>query len=305
MLLFLCKKWLLIGGNKMKFYENKKTIILFLAPALAFMSVFIFYPFFMNIIKSFYDSDGYTHSAFIGLDNYRRMLEDKTLRTAVVNTFIIMAYVVVFEIGIALILAVLVNGIKKAGKFFQTVYFFPIVISATAIGMMFNLIYAYNGGLLNNLITKFGGDPVVFKTIEGALTIVAIPTIWQYIGFYFVLLITAIRQIPKSLYESALIDGCAGFNRLRYITIPLIRNVLITCLVLAVTGALKVFDLVLVITGGGPLNSSQVLGLYMYQKTFTDEAFGYGSAISVLIVVIGLVVSFAVTKIFKKKDFTY
>ncbi len=289
----------------MKLYENKKTIFLFLFPALLFMTVFLFYPFFMNIIKSFYASDGYYNSTFIGIDNYTRMLNDKTMHVAVKNTFILMAYIIIFELGIALILAVLVNGISKGDRFFQTVFFFPIVISATAIGMMFNLFYAYDGGLLNNIIVNLGGDPKVWKTVETALEIIAVPTVWQYVGFYFVLMLTAIKQIPKSLYESAMLDGVTGFKKLIYITIPLIRNVLITCLVLAITGTLKVFDLVLVITNGGPMNSSQVLGLYMYQKTFIDEAFGYGASISVVIVVIGLGVSFIVNRIFRQEEFTY
>lgn len=289
----------------MKLYENKKTIFLFLFPALLFMTVFLFYPFFMNIIKSFYASDGYYNSTFIGIDNYTRMLNDKTMHVAVKNTFILMAYIIIFELGIALILAVLVNGISKGDRFFQTVFFFPIVISATAIGMMFNLFYAYDGGLLNNIIVNFGGEPKVWKTVETALEIIAVPTVWQYVGFYFVLMLTAIKQIPKSLYESAMLDGVTGFKKLIYITIPLIRNVLITCLVLAITGTLKVFDLVLVITNGGPMNSSQVLGLYMYQKTFIDEAFGYGASISVVIVVIGLGVSFIVNRIFRQEEFTY
>ncbi len=289
----------------MKFYENKKTIVLFLFPALAFMSIFLFYPFIMSIIKSFYDSDGFMNSTFIGLDNYRRMLDDKTIHAATKNTFELMIYVVVFQVGIAILLAVLVDSISKGGKFFQTVYFFPIVISATAIGMMFNLFYAYDGGLLNTVIIKFGGENVVWKTVENALKIVALPTVWQYIGFYFVLLLTAIKQVPKSLYEAAKIDGINGITQLRYLTIPLIKNVIITCLVLAITGTLKVFDLVLVITNGGPLNSSQILGLYMYQKTFIDDAFGYGASISVLIVVIGLVVSFIVNRVLKQEDFTY
>jgi len=259
----------------------------------------------MSIIKSFYDSDGFSNATFIGLDNYRRMIEDKTIHAAITHTFQLMVYVVVFQVGIAIILAVLVEGITKGGKFFQTVYFFPIVISATAIGMMFNLFYAFDGGLLNTVVIKFGGEAKVWKTVESALKIVALPTVWQYIGFYFVLILTAIKQVPKSIYESASIDGINGITKLRYITLPLIRNVLITCLVLAITGTLKVFDLVLVITNGGPLNSSQILGLYMYQKTFIDEAFGYGAAISVLIVVIGLVVSFVVNRVFRKEEFTY
>jgi len=259
----------------------------------------------MSIIKSFYDSDGFSNATFIGLDNYRRMFEDKTIHAAITHTFQLMVYVVVFQVGIAIILAVLVEGITKGGKFFQTVYFFPIVISATAIGMMFNLFYAFDGGLLNTVVIKLGGEAKVWKTVESALKIVALPTVWQYIGFYFVLILTAIKQVPKSIYESASIDGINGITKLRYITLPLIRNVLITCLVLAITGTLKVFDLVLVITNGGPLNASQILGLYMYQKTFIDEAFGYGAAISVLIVVIGLVVSFVVNRVFRKEEFTY
>jgi len=269
------------------------------------MSVFLFYPFVMNIIKSFYESNGFQNTAYIGLDNYRRMLEDQTIHTAIKNTFVLMIYVVVFEIGVAIVLAVLVDSITKGVRFFQTVYFFPIVISATAIGMMFNLFYAYDGGLLNTIVVNFGGEPTVWKTLESALSIVAIPTIWQYIGFYFVLILTAIKQVPKSLYESAQIDGINGWTKLKFITLPLIRNVLITCLVLAITGTLKVFDLVLVITNGGPMNGSQVLGLYMYQKTFIDEAFGYGASISVLIVALGLVISFIVSKTLKQEDFTY
>lgn len=289
----------------MRYYKNWKTISLFLFPALAFMTVFLFYPFIMNIAKSFFETDGYVNSAFVGLDNYRRLLDDRTIHTAVKNTFELMFYIVVFEVGIALLLAVLVDSITKGAKVFQTVYFFPIVISATAIGMMFNLFYAYDGGLLNTLLVQFGGEPIVVKTVESALKIVAIPTVWQYVGFYFVLLLTAIKQVPKSLYESARIDGVNGWTKLRFVTIPLIRNVIITCLVLAITGTMKVFDLVLVITNGGPMNSSQILGLYMYQKTFIDEAFGYGATISVLIVAIGLIVSFIVSKTLKQEDFTY
>ncbi len=171
--------------------------------------------------------------------------------------------------------------------------------------MMFNLFYAYDGGLLNTIIAYFGGEYKVWKTVESALKIVAVPTVWQYVGFYFVLILTAIKQVPKSLYESAKIDGSNPFTELRYITLPLIRNVIITCTVLAITGTMRVFDLPLIITGGGPLNSSQVLGLYMYQKTFVDEAFGYGAAISVLIVAIGFVVSYVVSKVFKQEDYTY
>lgn len=288
---------------------NKKkkwlTIILFLLPALTFMSVFLFYPFIMNIVKSFYKSDGFYNSTFIGLDNYRRLATDSTIRTALVNTFELMLYVVVFQVGIAIVLAILVDYIKKGQNFFRTVYFFPIVISATAIGMMFKLFYAFDAGLLNTLLESFGADPKVWITRDNALRMVAIPAIWQYIGFYFVIILAAIKQIPKDLYESAHLEGIKPLSKLFYITLPLIKNVMITVLILAITGTLKVFDMVLVITYGGPLNKSQILGLYMYQKTFVDNVYGYGASIAVFIVVLGLSLSVVVNTILKKEDLTY
>lgn len=288
-------------------FNSRKSlrIFLYLLPALAFMSVFLFYPFIMSIVKSFYQSDGFVNSTFIGLDNYRRLFEDKTIRIAIGNTFKLMLYVVIFQVGIAVLLAVMVDSVTKGQKLFRTVYFFPIVISATAIGMMFKLFYAYDGGLFNAIIATVGADPKVWITRENAMKMVSIPAIWQYVGFYFVIILTAIKQVPKDLYESAYLEGIKPWSKLFYITVPLIRNVMITCLILAITGTLKVFDMALIITGGGPLNASQVLGLYMYQKTFTDEVFGYGATISVLIVFIGLTLSLIVNKVFKKDDLMY
>jgi raffinose/stachyose/melibiose transport system permease protein len=232
-------------------------------------------------------------------------LDDPTIKTAVMNTFELMLYIIVFEVGIGVLLAVMVDSITRGQKFFQTVYFFPIVISATAIGMMFRLFYTYDGGLLNAILSAFGQEPKVWITVDNALRMVAIPTIWQYIGFYFVIILAAIKQIPRELYESAYLDGINGWTKTRYITIPLVRNVILTCLILAVTGTLKVFDMVMVITEGGPLNGSQLLGLYMYQKAFTDEVFGYGATIAVVIVILGLSMSLVINKLFKKEDITY
>lgn len=289
----------------MQYYKNKWVIGTFLLPALIMMATFLFYPFVMSFIKSFYQTDGFMQSTYIGLDNYRRLLDDPTIKTAVWNTFELMAYVIIFEIGIAVILAVLVDNITKGQNFFRTVYFFPIVISATAIGMMFKLFYTYDGGLFNAILLSVGQEPKVWITVQNALRVVAIPTIWQYIGFYFVILLAAIKQIPRELYESAYLEGITGFSKTRYITLPLIRNVIITCLILAITGTLKVFDMVMVITEGGPLNGSQLLGLYMYQKAFTDEVFGYGATIAVAIVILGLTISMIVNQVFKKEDLTY
>ncbi|WP_113672327.1 carbohydrate ABC transporter permease [Vallitalea guaymasensis] len=289
-------------GNKR---SRNIIIVLFLLPALIFLVVFMFYPFIMNFINSFYKSDGFLESTFIGLDNYRRLLKDDTIKIAVKNTYEIMLYVCLFEVGIAIILACMVDSITKGQKFFRTVYFFPIVISATAIGMMFKLVYSYDVGLLNSIMEALGQERRNWITVKSAVKMVSIPIVWQYIGFYFIIILTAIKQIPKELYESAYLDGINGFTKTIYITLPLIRNVIITCLILAINGVLKVFDMVLVITEGGPLNKSQILGLYMYKKAFADNTFGYAATISVLIVVLGLLTIFIVNKIFKKDTITY
>lgn len=288
------------------------SIALFLMPALLFMTVFLFYPFIMSFVKSFYKTDGFIESIFVGVDNYKRLIQDSTIHIALINTFKLMFYVCVFQVGFGVVLAILVDGIKRGSKFFRTVYFFPIVISATAIGMMFKLFYTYDGGLFNSIILMLNKwipwlhlESTIWITTKSALRMIALPTVWQYIGFYFVIILTAIKQIPRYLYESAYLDGINGFSKTIYITLPLIKNQIITCFILAITGTLKVFDMALVITEGGPLNQSQILGLYMYQKAFIDNRFGYGAAISVLIVVLGLSISLLVNKVFKKEDITY
>lgn len=280
-------------------------IFLFIFPALAFMVMFLFYPFIMSIVKSFYQTDGFSKAVFVGLDNYKRMWHDEAVGIAVGNTFELMLYVCLFQVGIAVILAMMVDSIRKGQQFFRTVYFFPIVISATAIGMMFKLFYAYDGGLLNALMVMLEKEPVLWLTVDSALKMIAIPTVWQYIGFYFVIILTAVKQIPTELYESAYLEGINGITKTIYITLPLIKNQIITCLILAITGTLKVFDLALIITEGGPMHASEVLGLVMYKKAFADNAFGYAAAISVLIVIIGLFVSLIVNTVLKKDDITY
>ncbi|WP_105617508.1 carbohydrate ABC transporter permease [Vallitalea okinawensis] len=289
-------------SNKSK---RTMTIFLFLAPALLFLVIFLAYPFVINIIDSFFKSDGFLQSEYIGLDNYRRLFKDPTIGTAVKNTYEIMFYVCLFEVGIALILAILVDNIKKGQHFFRTVYFFPIVISATAIGMMFKLFYAYDIGLLNSFMTMLGLEKQVWVTAESAVKMVAIPIVWQYVGFYFIILLTAIKQIPRDLYESAYLEGINGFTKTIYITLPLIKGVIITCLVYAINGVMKIFDLVLILTEGGPLNQSMVLGLYMYKKAFADNAFGYAATISLLIIVLGLATITIVSKVFKREQITY
>lgn len=291
--------------KKMKYYKNKRAIILFLFPAVLFIAVFLYYPFFMSCYKSFFNWDGFATSTFIGFDNYKAMFKDLQVRQAIKNTFFMMFLACAVQVGLGLLLAIIVDHVSKGAKFFKTVYFFPIVISATAIGVMFKLFYAYDGGPLNNLLLRFGKEPVNWLSYEMALGSVSVPIIWQYVGFYFVILLTAINGIPQSLYESAYLDGITGITKTIYITIPLIWDMIKVCLVLAITGSLKVFDMVFVITRGGPMSATELLGTYMYKRTFFDNRFGYGSTIAVFIVFLGIVVSSVVNRVLRSEEITY
>lgn len=293
----------------MSLYRKKGPLIVFLLPAFLFLIVFLYYPFLQNILNSFSDITGLGSPAK-GLNdpwyaNYKELFTDPKLRTALLNTVILTVCTIVFQVGIALVLALLVDSIKVGAQLFRTLYFFPIVISATALGLMFNLIFLYPSGMINQLLTGLGiiSESIDWKdTAHFRFTMLA-PVMWQYVGFYFVILVTGLNNIPQDLYEAAALDGCTGLKRIRHITLPMLRNVLCTCLVLAITGALKVFDLPWVMFGAGmPLNQGWLTGTYMYDQTFNRGNVDYGSTIAIMIVVLGVVLSNVANRVFKPRN---
>lgn len=301
-------------------YKKKTPLLLFLIPAFAFLITYLYYPFLQNIANTFQHIGGLGRAAEGVNDpwyeNYARLFTDPNLRTALKNTVLLTVCTVVFQVGIALILSLLVDSIRVGAKVFRTVYFFPIVISATALGLMFNLMFLYKGGMINQLLLKMGvlesqvnaGGKLMVQWLDWKdenhfLFTMFLPVIWQYVGFYFVILITGLNNIPDDLFEAAALDGAYGLKKIRYITLPMLRNVLCTCLVLAITGALKVFDLPWVMFGAGmPQNQGWLTGTYMYDQTFNKMNVDYGSTIAVLIVVLGVVLSNVANRVFKTSD---
>lgn len=287
-------------------YKDKRPLIVFLLPSFLLMLVMLYYPFFENIVNSFFEIRSLVSpkEEFIGLANYQKFFfGDATAGIALKNSLVMMVLTVVFQVGLALLLALLVDSIGRGAQFFRVVYFFPIVISATAIGLMFSLFYAYDGGMLNQIVTALGGEKVLWLSDETAFTMVSIPVLWQYVGFYFVIVLTGLSGVPEDVYESAEIDGATGVKKTWYITLPLISDVLITCTTLAITGAIKIFDLPSVIAkNGAPKGLTHFLGTYMYQKTFIAQDVDYGSAISIVIVVLGVVLSRTVGRLLSRGD---
>ncbi len=294
-----------MGAN---IYKNKKPLAVFLTPAFLFMIVYLYYPFFMNIVNSFQKIKmlGQRNAAWNDpwYLNYVELFQDPVVGIALKNT-LMMLVTIVGQVGIAIVLALLVDNIKVGGKFFRTVFFFPIVVSATALGLMFNLIFLYDKGMLNQLLEAMGKTTLTDWKSEGiALVTMMLPVMWQYVGFYFVILITGLNNISEELYESAAIDGATRFQRVRYISLPLLHNVICTCVVLAVTGALKVFDLPwTMFPKGMPLKTTFLTGTYMYYQTMEAKNVDYGSALAIMLVVLGVVTSQIVNRIFKEKDY--
>lgn len=295
-----------MGAN---IYRNKKPALVFLLPAFLFMIVFLYFPFFKNILNSFMEIKqlGSSGTSFNSpwYSNYVEMFHDENVWTSVKNTLVMMLVTLIGQVGIAIVLALMVDNIGRGKGFFRTVFFFPIVISATALGLLFNLIFLYDKGMVNQLLEALGKQNLTDWKAEGiALFTMMLPVMWQYVGFYFVILVTGLNNISDELYEAAKIDGATTLQRVCYISVPLLHNVICTCSVLAVTGALKVFDLPWVMFPKGmPLKTTFLTGTYMYYHTMETKNVDYGAAIAVLIVVLGVVLAKIVNSIFREKDY--
>ncbi|MCR4739761.1 MAG: sugar ABC transporter permease [Lachnospiraceae bacterium] len=289
-------------------YKSKKYVFIFLLPAMLLMGIYLFYPFFMNIVESF------RHIKSLGTfgtrwndpwyENYGKMFTDPIVLTSLKNTVIMIAATILGQVGMALVLALLVDNIPKGGKFYRTVFFFPIVISATALGLLFNLIFLYDKGMINQILEIFGKTTLTDWKAEGhALGTMMLPVVWQYVGFYFVIIVTGLNNIPEELYESASIDGATTWQKVRFISVPMVHNVLCTCLTLGVTGALKVFDLPwTMFPKGMPLKQTFLTGTYMYYQTMEVKDVDYGATLAVMIVVLGVVLSRLSKRVFRERD---
>ena len=289
-------------------YRNKKYVLLFLLPAFLFLVVYLYYPFLVNIYGSFRQIKNLgTYGTKWNepfYDNYVKLVTDPVVWTSLKNTVLMILATIVGQVGIALLLSLLVDNIERDTQFFRTVYFFPIVISATALGLLFNLIFLYDKGMLNQFLELFGKTTLTdWKGEKLAIFTMMLPVVWQYVGFYFVILETGLNNISQELYESAAIDGATRFQRVIYISIPLLRNVICTCLTLGVTGALKVFDLPwTMFPKGMPLKETFLTGTYMYYQTMEAKNVDYGATLAVLIVVLGVVLSRLTRRVFKESE---
>lgn len=286
--------------------RDKKAILLFILPAVVLFAGIIVVPILMSVHYSTLDWNGIGNGSFIGLKNYQDLFVNNQdgFWLAIKNSIILALLSVFIQLPIALAIAlVLASGVKGEG-FFRTVYFVPVIVSTVVIGQMWMKIYNPDYGLLNTFFRNIGMDFLAKEWIgspDTALMSVFIPSIWQYVGYHMLLMYAAIKSIPKDIMEAAMIDGASPITAAWRITIPLIKPILEVCVVFAVIGSLKSFDLIYVLTNGGPMHATEVPSTMMMKTIFHGYKYGYGSAMAIFIVIECLLFTVAIQRLFSIK----
>ena len=271
-----------------------KTLILYLCLPVAMFIFTVFVPLVTALVYSFFEWKGGPVKTFNGLANYVQLIHDSTFWQSFGHNIYLVIACIIGQVGIAFLLVLLVNAkATKLKGMHRTFGFFPSTIAAVCIGLIWNMIYHNKYGLINWFLKAIGRADLCQVWLNNSklvMLLVTIPLIWQYIGYYMVILQSAIASIGTDVLESAEIDGANGVQKALYITLPLIKNTVLVCITLCIAGNMKAFDNIFVMTKGGPGTSSMVMAMYGYQISFNQSNMGYGSCISVGIFVLSLLV---------------
>ncbi|MFB1098712.1 MULTISPECIES: carbohydrate ABC transporter permease [Bacillaceae] len=283
--------------------SNKWIIGMYILPAFLLISIFIFIPLLLSGYYGLMDWDGIGAMKYIGMENYFNAIQDGLFWSSAFHSFMLALFStlsLIVYLAISLILASKIKGSNLLRK----IYLIPMLLSSVAIAQLWIKVFNPSNGILNSILASFGVDNPPAWLAEPAVVLYAIfiPILWQYAGFYILIYYAALKNIPESIIEAARIDGATPFQIAYKIKLPLIMGVVKVTIVLAVVGSLKYFDLIYVMTGGGPNGASEVMASYMYKLAFSSNDFGYGSAIGFLLLIITLIVTLIVRKVTDSKE---
>ncbi len=299
------------------YYRKYRLIIPFMLPALILYSVFVLYPYGRAFYISMTSWRGTSaNMPWVGLDNYRRLLEDTRFMDALTRNLQLLIVLPIVTISIALLFASLFTGGGKGGEvrgssFYRIVFFFPQVISAVIVGILFTYVYNPSYGILNSALDFVGldslerawlGDP---STILWAIAAVAV---WASVGFYMVIFIASMQSIPTSFYEAAVLDGANRWRQFKDITLPLMWETIRTALIYIAIAALDFFTLVQVMTGGGggvAARKAEVAAIFMYGEAFTRSRWGSASAVGVILLILTLLLSVVIMRVTRRETYEF
>lgn len=286
-----------LTSDKLRSWINKnKHGMLFVLPAFVLYLIFFLFPFFQSIVISLTDWNGVNpEKVFIGLGNYFRLIKDDLMWKSLGHNFIWVIVGTISPIVIGLLLAVLLSSKNTKGRtFFRTVYFLPVMLSPVVVGIIWGWVYNPIYGMLNKILDSIGlgalsrgwlGDPKL------ALYMVLITAIWSYFGFCLVILMAGMQNIDTELYDAATIDGANSFQQFFHVTLPQLGSVLTMIIAYTLIGGLNVFDIVYIMTGGGPANTTELIATYTYKQSFQLNSVGYGASLSMVMTILSLVAS--------------
>ncbi|GIN71582.1 sugar ABC transporter permease [Bacillus sp. J14TS2] len=277
-------------------YNTKKAkwaVFFGLSPILLIYVVMAVVPIIISFYYSFYDWNGLTDRKFIGLENYIEIFTDSNFWNSFKNNIIIILAGLLVTIPLGFCTALALNKALKGIKFYRMAFFLPVVISAAIISLVWGFVFNVEHGLINSFLEMIGLDGLTRNWLGNpniAIYSVSVTYIWSNFGLYMVIFLAAIQTVPKEIIEAALIDGANGWVRLWKVIIPSIKETMVVAIIFSISSSFRAFDLLFVLTGGGPSKSTEIMTLYMYENTFQFMRFGYGSAISVVILVISFIV---------------
>ncbi|NLW21058.1 MAG: sugar ABC transporter permease [Clostridiales bacterium] len=261
-------------------------------PGIAWYVYVVILPMITAMRNSLYNWSGGPKMTYIGFKNYQFLMRDSIFWQAFRNNLTITLLSLIGQIGFAFILSsLLAMRFVRLKRLHRTVAYFPSTVSAVVVGYVWSVIFNYDSGLLNSLLRAVGLESWASPWLDipsSIMYVVSIPIIWQYIGYYMIIILAGISSIDQEVYDMAEIDGANGVQRALKITLPLIKGTLGVCVMLCISGNMRIFDHIYSLTGGGPGNSSIVMAMHAYKTTFIKSQFGYASAMSFGIMVLSL-----------------
>ncbi len=279
---------------------------LFIVPALLLVVVLLLVPMVQNLYYSFFEWDGISAPVFRGLANYTRLFVDPDLLVSVRNTFVWVIFTLVFPVMGGLLVAVFVDGVRGE-RLFKSVFFIPLTISFVATGIVWTYMFGRELGVINTLFAMLGLSlrPSWLTGVPLNTFSMLIAWTWQQLGTNMVMFLMGLGTIPREPVEASIIDGAGKFQTFLHVKLPMLRPITTVVITMAMVNSFKAFDIIYVMTRGGPYHSSETLAVTMFRETFTLFHMGYGAAIAVFLSVIVIAVSSVYIRRMAKKDLLY
>ncbi len=250
------------------------------SPYVIYFLVFVAYPLTFSFILIFHRWNIVTPMEFIGLKNFIRLFRDETFFKSIINTLIFLSIHIPLQIAVALFFAQLLNKKIKLRGLFRSIYFLPVVVSGVVVTVLWQQMYAYETGLINQILLKFGFKKIPWLVSpKFAMPSIAIMATWKNVGLYIVLFLAGLQNIPRELYEVAEIDGASSFQKFLKITLPMLNPTIVLVVVLSTIGGFSLFIEPYIMTGGGPMDSTLSAMLYIYNQAFYFNHMGYAATL--------------------------